>query len=216
MPGRRLVDPQVWSEAHDLLQEPKGEDAVVVYLYTLTCIHSNLLGVYKLPLSYIAEDLGWSVRRVQSAVALLQNRRLLFYDESSRVVFVPRLLQTQRIDGPMQLKRAIADVQNLPKTPLLQAVHAALMPRLSSGPSSKESAILWQKLSDLLSGKSSTETLASSPPSPSASPSPSLGHSNGRSAIRSVDRGEPSVDTEQVRANIKQMLREGSLRKSMP
>lgn len=35
MPGRRLVDPQIWLEAHELLREPKGKDAVIVYCFVL-------------------------------------------------------------------------------------------------------------------------------------------------------------------------------------
>lgn len=136
MPGRRLIDPALWNEARQLLRdEPDlGESAAVAWLYLLTGPHSNLLGLYRLPLEYIAVDLAWSPERASHVLAVLEARSLVVYDPQTQLVWVPGTLRAQRLQNQNQVQAALRAVDALPDTPLFAALFDSIRAELSDKP----------------------------------------------------------------------------------
>jgi len=110
------VSPLFWS---DVGVQQWGDREKLLALYLLTCEHRNLEGLYRLPHSYIAEDLGWELEDVRKAMQRLIEAGFIRYDEASRVVFVCRALKYQAPKSARQVKGAIASLQEVPDTPLL-------------------------------------------------------------------------------------------------
>ena len=48
-----------------------SDDAKLLALYLMTCHHSTIAGVFRLPDGYISEDLGWVPERVSKGFAEL-------------------------------------------------------------------------------------------------------------------------------------------------
>jgi len=104
-------------------------------LYLLTCPHRTTEGIYRLPLGYMATDLGWptvslgarvdatlSARvdaRLDAALSHLTAKDFVAYDAKSGVVFLPKALKYQRPDNENQIAPAVRRVMELPETPLI-------------------------------------------------------------------------------------------------
>jgi hypothetical protein len=103
-------------------------------LYLMTCRHNNILGCYYLPISYVCEDLKWfknisiggqatvSAPDIERAGRLLVNiidDGLISYDFNSQVVLLKSDLIEYQIENGNQVKAAIKQLLELPKTYLL-------------------------------------------------------------------------------------------------
>lgn len=89
-------------------------------LYLLTCKHRNLEGLYVLPLSYAAEDCGWSVTKTRKHLDVLCDDGFCEYDEAAKVVLLPRALDYYQPKSPKQIAGALADLEKVPTTTLQQ------------------------------------------------------------------------------------------------
>lgn len=87
-------------------------------LYLMTCDHRNLEGLYWLPKAYIANDLGWSTKAVERALATLITSNFCKYDETAEVVLVVKALEHQAPSTTNQIKGAVASLDAVPSTSL--------------------------------------------------------------------------------------------------
>jgi hypothetical protein len=92
-------------------------------LYLLTCPHRTTEGLFRLPLGYIVEDLGWRIQRIRKTLTTLMSKAFVEYDESASVVLIVNALRDQPPENPNQTKGAISRLENLPETPLLGRLH---------------------------------------------------------------------------------------------
>lgn len=95
-------------------------DECRVYIYLFSCPHRNLLGMYRLPLSYVAEDLSLPLSAAKRAISSLEKLKLVEYDAANSVVFIPKFLECNAIPNKNVEKKAVklAEDSALPDTPL--------------------------------------------------------------------------------------------------
>lgn len=73
----------------------KGITARLVAAYLITSPHAEALGVYRLPLPYIAHDIGCSIEGASEALRCLSEVGFAQYDAPSEVVWVPEMARIQ-------------------------------------------------------------------------------------------------------------------------
>lgn len=78
------------------------DDAKLLALFLLTSDHGNLIGCFRLPLGYIAEDLRWTKERVTNALANLQEEKFLIYDHKLSWLIICNYLKWNPIANPNQ------------------------------------------------------------------------------------------------------------------
>jgi hypothetical protein len=142
-----------------------GDDATLMALYLLTCPHRTTEGLFRLPLGYVVEDLGWRIPRVKKALTALLDKGFVESDESVSVILIVNALRDQPPENPNQMKGAISRLEELPETPLLGRLYQLAR---------EFRPLLAESLSEAFSNR--LETLSNSlTPSPSLSlpPTPS-------------------------------------------
>lgn len=105
-------------------REPWTQDERYLAFYLLTCEHRAFEGIYRLPLAYASEDLGWPTRKVRSTLASLAGYGFAEYDHDAQVVWIVKALKLQTPNGN-QAKAAARKVYALPPTRLLEPFREA-------------------------------------------------------------------------------------------
>lgn len=82
------VSPTFWSGPTGRSLRKAGQDVQLTALYLITCPHSNYLGLYVLPINYIAADTGLPIERVRRALATIEHSGFARYDEESETVWL--------------------------------------------------------------------------------------------------------------------------------
>lgn len=102
-------DSKRWSDEHKLFA-----------LYLLTGPHRKTEGLYRLPVLYMAADIGWRQEDVEEALRFLEEEcGWLSYDAEVEVVFIRRALSYTPPENANQVKNAVRNVLELPHTALL-------------------------------------------------------------------------------------------------
>lgn len=81
-----------------------SDQAKLLALYLLTGPHTNMLGCFRLPIGYVAEDLNWSSETVSKRFTELFQKGFITRDETSAWVLIPRFLEWNPIENPNQAK----------------------------------------------------------------------------------------------------------------
>ncbi|MEO6111609.1 MAG: hypothetical protein ABIQ24_07245 [Nitrospiraceae bacterium] len=120
-----LLLPAFWTGPTGQAITAAGKDARIVATYLLTCEHANMLGLYRLPLLYAAEETGLKRREVLAALAQLKSMEFAVYDPETEFVWVCEMARFQ--------------LGLLPHEPLKEGDHRAqgsarLYKQLSSNP----------------------------------------------------------------------------------
>ena len=111
--------------------------AKLLWLYLLTCPHSNMLGLYVLKPGYALEDLGWKMKDFNEAFIRLQNVStsdgscgLISYDPETHLILIKNYFdEGNKLENPNQVKAAIKQIDALPPSYLLDDLQAILMQR---------------------------------------------------------------------------------------
>ena len=83
-----------------------ADDAKMLALYLMTCSHSTIAGVFRLPDGYIAEDMGWTAERAAVAFVELQESGFAVRCAATKWVWVKKHLQWNKPENPNQRKSA--------------------------------------------------------------------------------------------------------------
>lgn len=83
------VQTQFWS---DLALQSLSTHAKLLAVYLLTGPHTNMLGCFRLPIGYVAEDLKWDEETVHSAFSELEQIEFLIRDTKSSWVLITHFL----------------------------------------------------------------------------------------------------------------------------
>lgn len=128
------VGPTIWTD------HAWDEETRYAAFYVLTCEHRTVEGLFRLPISYAAHDLGWTTKRVLKAFALLEADDFIEYDYDANVCLIVSALKWQAPKTANHITAALRSLEALPATRLtmrfgqLAAVHAdALADRMSHG-----------------------------------------------------------------------------------
>ncbi|MFO0390173.1 MAG: hypothetical protein ACK502_10735 [Alphaproteobacteria bacterium] len=91
------------------------EDVRTLVLYAMCGPHSNGIGCYRLPLSYIAEDLRWDTARASQALRVALTQGLLEYDDKALWIRVVKHFESSPVESPNAAKSFIPLIQAVPK-----------------------------------------------------------------------------------------------------
>ncbi len=105
------VAPSIWLEDW-------SDDERYVAFYLLTCRHRNTEGLFRLPLSYMVEDLGWGIKRVQKAFDALVSHGFIRYDERAKVVWIVKADEYQGSKNSNQITGGVRAVREVPSSSL--------------------------------------------------------------------------------------------------
>ena len=100
------------------------EDAKFLWVYILSCPHSSLSGIFVITQLYIQSDLGWLAKRLDKAFAILLAKDFIGYDYDNAVILIPAWFEHNNFTSNNQLKKANAELSELPQTYLLQELKA--------------------------------------------------------------------------------------------
>ncbi len=115
---------QIWNDEKFIeLSEPSK----IFFLYLLTSPHSNLIGAFVIKKGYIAEDLKWSIPRVDKAIKELVRDELILFDVKVSVVAVSNYLKYNPLENPNQFTGAVKIYKSLPRTSILSSVFNMLV-----------------------------------------------------------------------------------------
>ena len=88
-------------------------------LYSMTCAHRTLEGIFLLPIPYAAADLQWPAKKVTKAIAFLTEAAFLHFDSKTNTMLIRDALKIQAPENENQAKSCLRRIANLPKTELL-------------------------------------------------------------------------------------------------
>lgn len=122
---------QFWTGRTGKAITAAGKDARIVATYLLTCEHANMLGLYRLPLLYAAEETGLKRREVADALTQLQDIGFAHYDEATDFVWVLEMARFQLgllpgeplKEGDKRTKGAARLYKQIPSNPYLASFH---------------------------------------------------------------------------------------------
>lgn len=83
-----------------------SDDGKLLALYLMTCSHSTIAGVYRLPDGYVSEDLNWGSERVQKGFDELFRKGFANRCGTTKWVWVCKHLEWNKPENPNQRKSA--------------------------------------------------------------------------------------------------------------
>lgn len=95
-----------------------SEKAKYLFLYLITSPHTNTLGLFRLPLSYISSDVDWQTKTVLKYLGELKSASFLLWDTKSCLVCIPSWLEHNPIISENHLKKCLAELSEIPKNPV--------------------------------------------------------------------------------------------------
>jgi len=72
----------------------KGK-ALALACYLMSSPHSNMIGLYRLPIEYVHFDTGFSEDSIREVFRLFREEEFAFYDEAAKTVYIPSFAATQ-------------------------------------------------------------------------------------------------------------------------
>lgn len=99
--------------SRDLRDLPRGVRETAAYL--LTGPHTTALGCFRLPLGYVAEDMGLSIEEVRADIAALTARGWLIYDEKEKFVWIKKFLAHNEPESENVWKHVATLLKGIPR-----------------------------------------------------------------------------------------------------
>jgi hypothetical protein len=118
------VSPKFWIGGTGKALRKHGYEAQLVGLYLMTSPHSNMLGLYYMPQSFIAHETGLGFEGASKGLARCIEAGFCQYDEDSEMVWVMEMARYQIAEALAGKDLRIKGVQNeydsLPSNPYLE------------------------------------------------------------------------------------------------
>lgn len=89
-------------------------DGKLLALYLMTCSHSTIAGVFRLPDGYVSEDLGWTPERVREGFLELLSKGFANRCETTKWAWVVKHLEWNKPENPNQRKSAAKVALSIP------------------------------------------------------------------------------------------------------
>lgn len=103
------------------------EDARTLALYLLTSPHGNLIGCFRLPDAYAAEDLQWPIERVAEGFRKLLETQFITRDEATKWLCISKYLKWNAFENPNVAKAAHKALDQVPELTLKSLVALAIL-----------------------------------------------------------------------------------------
>ncbi len=84
--------------------KPLSDQAKLLATYILSSSHTNMLGCFRIPIGYIAEDLNWCNETVLKVLAELIKVNFILRDQANDWIMITDFFKNQPIDNPNQAK----------------------------------------------------------------------------------------------------------------
>lgn len=81
-----------------------GCGAKLLYVYLLSCEHCSSIGLFKLGMGYVMDDMDVSRKEAESAMAELEGQGLASYDKGTKTCLIHRYLRYNPPQNPKHLK----------------------------------------------------------------------------------------------------------------
>lgn len=107
-----IITPQFWIGQTGKAIKKAGIDAQVVALYLLSSPHANMLGLYHLPVAYIAADIGCPLEGASKGLRSLIEAGFCEYDDEAEVVWVHEMAKFQIGESLKADDKRCSGVQN--------------------------------------------------------------------------------------------------------
>ncbi|GAB4394066.1 MAG: hypothetical protein Tsb005_15010 [Gammaproteobacteria bacterium] len=118
------ISPQFWSGQTGRAIRAAGYEAQLVALYVMTSPHATMLGIYYLPLPYLAHDIGLPIEGASKGLRACCELHFCRYDEASEYIWVCNMAYYQvgkqlkaadkRVTAINEAYRALPDLPYLP------------------------------------------------------------------------------------------------------
>lgn len=82
------------------------EDGRTLAAYLLTSPHSNMLGCFRVPMAYVADDLKWGMERVKEGFREVFDKGFATFSEESNWVVIHKFLKWNQPENPNVVKAA--------------------------------------------------------------------------------------------------------------
>lgn len=107
-------------------KELRGDmEAQIVALYLMTSPHANMIGVFHLPVMYLAHETGLTLEAAKSALDRLAAKDFCTYEEESEWIFVHRFAANQigeeLKEGDKRIKGVLNELSKVPAGACLRA-----------------------------------------------------------------------------------------------
>ncbi len=90
-----MIVPRFWYGPTGKAITIAGKDTRILATYLLTCEHANMLGLYRLPVIYIAEETGLKRKEIMTALENLKAIGFAHYDDGAEFVWVVEMARYQ-------------------------------------------------------------------------------------------------------------------------
>lgn len=105
------VEAQIWSDTKYM---SLSDDGKLLFLYTLSCTHRNMIGIYFLPVPYGAFDLNWDNERFVKGLQELSKEGFINYNSETNIIFIKNFLKHNPLENPNQVKGAMKALDSIP------------------------------------------------------------------------------------------------------
>ena len=112
----RKLDPRLWND--EGFRSLKAVDYKLICLYILTA-QSNRIGLFSFSPGKACEDLGIDHQTFLEGLLKVCQTFKWEWDQEARVIFIPTWWKYNTPENPNVLKSCLADLHDLPKTPLV-------------------------------------------------------------------------------------------------
>lgn len=117
------VSPKFWTGDTGQRIVARGSEALIVALYLMTSPHSNMLGLYRLPTLYLAEETGLSPEGASKGLTECMEEGFCDYDPQSKMVWVFEMasyqIASELKSGDLRVKGINKEYNGLPNMPFL-------------------------------------------------------------------------------------------------
>jgi uncharacterized phage protein (TIGR02220 family) len=103
--------------SHDI--QALSDQAKLLALYLLTGPHTNMLGCFRVPVGYVAEDLQWGSETVLKRLGELFEKGFITHDKASGWLLIHNFLKWNPIENPNQGKSIKKLFEQIPQTSLV-------------------------------------------------------------------------------------------------
>jgi hypothetical protein len=106
------VSPAFWTGKTGREIRKRGLECQVVAMYLMTCPHSNMIGLYYLPVIFISHETGLTIEGASKALQSLSEVHFCTYDEDSETVFVHEMARYQIGSSLVVTDKRVKGVEN--------------------------------------------------------------------------------------------------------
>ena len=121
------ISPSFWTGKTGKAIKAGGQEAVVVAMYLMSSPHSNMIGLYYLPMMYLAHETGLGLEGASKGLQMACEAGFCSYDEASEVVWVHEMARYQIADelkaNDLRTKGVQREIDSVPENPFISAFY---------------------------------------------------------------------------------------------